>query len=261
MAAYKVLIWSCVMFNVWRAFGNECAGNCEDNDLVFLYQVNKIPKVALEAASTRTTADLGSATAEIDGSKASCRDHQCASGKLLCDELLRFAREEKPSTTVHMALYNGGGIRASIPQGTVTEEHINATHPYGNEIFVATVPGSAVTEMLTTALSEHGAPGNGSAGNWVQAAGMSFKAVWSGESWTQLSVTVGGVALQDGADYTIVTNQYIMDGNGGRKAISGSARDIDKLSKTVPVLMRDYFVANTPVSPPTLMFGLGTLLE
>jgi hypothetical protein len=135
---------------------------------------------------------------------------------------------------------------------------MQATHPYGDAIIVAKVPGSAIATMLQSALDEHTAPGNGTAGNWPQVAGMSFHASWSGASWTLGSVEVGGVALANDAEYTIVTNQYIMDGNGGRAAISGAATSVETLSKNVTALMSDYFKANSPVSPPSLSFAFGT---
>jgi 5'-nucleotidase len=224
-----------------------------DNADIGLLQVGKSVQ-----AHKLSDGKLGTATADIDGEKASCRDHDCAYGTLLCQELLSFAQSEKPNSNVKVALYNGGGIRASIAAGDVTEEHVMKVHPFGNEILVTTVPGSAIQKMVETALLQHGAPGTGAAGNWLQTAGMSFKASWNGTSWALKSIDVGGQPLDGNTEYAVVTNKYIMDGNGGREAISSAAKSTETLSKTVAELMKDYFKNNSPVSPPEELFQFGT---
>jgi 5'-nucleotidase len=252
MTFHKVMILGCMLSPVWHVFGAELSEDCENDDLGSLIQVDKLSQKQRSGSSHKATV-LGSATDEIDGSKASCRDHECAYGKLLCQELLRFAQSDELQTDVKIALYNGGGIRASIPKGEVADEDIEKVHPYGNAILVAKVPGSAIIQMVQTALDEHGAPGTGEAGNWLQVAGMSIQASWSGKSWTLDSIDVAPTT-----QYTIVTNQYIMDGNGGRKAISSAATSQATLSKTVPDLMKAYFKANSPVSPPAVSFRFGS---
>merc|ERR1712070_720717 len=114
-----------------------------------------------------------------------------AYGSLLTDELLCYGRTVNSKTQI--ALYNGGGIRASIPKGAVTDEHLKAVHPYGNHIILAQVPGSAIKTMVVVALKEHGAPLAGAQGNWLQRSGMRFTSWWdaASSSWT---ATVGATS-------------------------------------------------------------------
>ena len=53
--------------------------------------------------------------------------------------------------TVDAAIANGGGIRASIPAGTVTLGDISRAVPYNNVLYVMTLKGSDLLELLEAA--------------------------------------------------------------------------------------------------------------
>jgi 5'-nucleotidase len=212
---------------------------------------------AMHVRSSSATV-IGHATGMIDGSKASCRETKCAYGSLLTDELLRYGKTVNSKTQI--ALYNGGGIRASIPKGAVTDEHLKAVHPYGNHIILAQVSGSAIKTMVEVALNEHGPPLTGAAGNWLQRSGMRFTSSWdsTSSSWTtpEVEVAKGGddswELLDLDREYNIVTNQYIMDGNGGRNVIKNAAKGVNDTMRSVLSLMTEYFQHSSPVAPPTI---------
>lgn len=251
MASRKVMVMIGMMSTAWYALGAECSASadCEEDDIGLI----QLDKVATKQASKI----IGKTTGMIDGSKDSCREHECAYGILLTDELLRYGKTVNSETRI--ALYNGGGIRASIPKGDITEEHLKAVHPYGNTIFLAEVPGSAIQQMVEVALKEHGAPLKGAEGNWLQRSGMRFTSSWqqTSSSWSTPEIEV---AKGDGAwepldldhQYDIVTNKYVMDGNGGRDVIKSAAKEVHDTQKTVISLMTEYFKANSPVSPPSV---------
>jgi len=259
MTLHNVVVLGCMLCVVPIAFTAECSGEVMDDDAASFIQVGKVAQKQ-EVARHDSPPALGEATKEIDGSRQSCRDHQCEYGTLLCNALLDYAQQEKPDRGVIVALYNAGGIRGSIQQGEVTAKDIDKVHPFGNDILVANVSAESILKMVKNALKEHGPPGTGDAGNWPQVAGMSFKASWCNqtESWTLCSIDVGGRILgTEGAPthLQIVTNKYIMDGNGGRHTISGAASHQETLAKKVPELMKDYFKENSPISPPTENFN------
>jgi 5'-nucleotidase len=233
------------------AFAADCSEEQEVDDMGLL----QLDKTAQHTKGEK----IGKTTAEIDGSKKSCRETKCAYGILLTDELLRFGKTRNPTTRI--AMYNAGGIRASVPKGVVTEEDIQAVHPYNNTIFLAEVPGSAIQQMAEVALSEHGAPLAGAAGNWLQRSGMRFTSKWDAtkESWStpEIEVAVAGEddswePLDPDHQYGIVTNQYIMDGNGGRDVIKKAATAVYDTNYMVVTLMTEYFKTNSPVSPPEI---------
>jgi len=197
---------------------------------------------------------IGSTTAAIDGSRASCRDEECQYGNLLCDELLRYGREKYGT---QIALYNGGGIRASLPAGDITAGHIKEVHPFGNKATFFTLKGAAITQMLEDVLSEHGAP-PGTSGNYLQTSGLRFQASLSGSAWTTHNTLVKNIStgawddLDADKSYSVVSNTYIVDGNGGRKVASGNLVMIDENGPAIADLMTDLFRRSSPVSPPAL---------
>lgn len=226
------------------------AEECEDNSIIFLQE-----RLRMHENSKSLAAEVvGTTTGVIDGSEESCRDGECEYGDLLCEELLRYGRQRHGS---QIALYNAGGIRASLPAGSVTREDVLAVHPFGNNATFFNLKGADLKQMLQDALTEHGA-GPGKAGNWLQVAGLRFQASYDRTGWTLRNYLVKNAANGDWAEldndtsYSIASNSYIMDGNGGRKVASDNLELIEANGTGIADLMIDFFKNNSPVSPPAL---------
>ena len=76
-----------------------------------------------------------------------CRNNTCEYGVILCEEMLRYGQSKGYGTQI--AMYNGGGIRASLQPGDITVEMVKQIHPFGNSLSYFTLPGSAVRGMVT----------------------------------------------------------------------------------------------------------------
>lgn len=74
-----------------------------------------------EAVANQSSTKIGITHVYLDGSRDSCRNVECNLGNMLTDafisETITFPDEEKWNT-VNFAVQHGGGIRASIVQGT-----------------------------------------------------------------------------------------------------------------------------------------------
>jgi len=206
-------------------------------------------------ADERELLVVGVAGDKIDGERDSCRDHSCAYGILLTNTLKEFGKQEGFQTQIGM--YNSGGIRASIPKGTVTETEIFAVHPFGNVVWFAQVLGETIQQEIEMALEEHKGPGKGREGSWLQVTGLNFSAVWGGSSWTLSDVMVNtqGNKWEDimpKTIYKIALNTYMMDGNGGRDIIKNNVLSFTRTEKTIAELMIDHFAKNSPVFAPKI---------
>jgi len=222
------------------------AGQCEENEVVFLQHHLGLNENSVKGKSEA----IGRTTAVLDGSSESCRDGECAYGVLLCEELLKQGKMLGHGSQI--GLYNGGGIRASVPQGEVLREHLEDVHPYGNNITFFKLQGKFIREMVQGALNEHG-EGPGKAGNWLQTAGLRFQALYD-EDWDIKNINVKSSsgawdALDDDVQYSVASNTYIMEGNGGRKIASSNLK-VEENGPMVIDAMTGFFRENSPVSPP-----------
>lgn len=76
---------------------------------------------------------------------------QSSVGNLLADlwfDSANFIFKEKTDTSIDFALFNYGGIRATIPKGKVTVERAFKLMPFENELVVVTLTGNKVIELV-----------------------------------------------------------------------------------------------------------------
>ena len=76
---------------------------------------------------------------------------QSTLGNLLADMCVVVADtlyKEKTKNTIDFAMFNNGGIRASIPAGNITKEHAFKLMPFDNELVVATLSGDKVAALV-----------------------------------------------------------------------------------------------------------------
>ncbi len=145
-----------------------------------------------------------------------CRVRECMSGNIVADALLR---EAKPLGAT-IALYMGGGVRASLPVGVVTVGNLLETLPFDNTLVVGELTGKQLREAL-----EHGASGyEKGAGRFVQAAGLSYAVAPSRPVGSRIgTVSVRGASggwepLRPEAVYRVATVDYIAEGGDGYTA-------------------------------------------
>ncbi|KAL7735758.1 hypothetical protein ACLKA6_020007 [Drosophila palustris] len=119
---------------------------------------------------------VGTTKVLLNGDRKACRKKECNFGNFICDTLV-YARVAEGFgglywTDASIALFNGGGIRASIDagtDGTVTGADIATVLPYGNTISVARVKGASLVKSL-----EHSASlrNSDSDGGFLQVSGL-----------------------------------------------------------------------------------------
>ena len=121
----------------------------------------------------------------------------------LCADAFRWR------TGADIAVINGGGMRADLPEGDVTRGACLAIFPFGNTVQMAEVKGAVVREMLEH--SVYGYPV--SFGGFLDVSGVTFtfdatKSV--GERIVE--VKVNGELLDDNKTYTLASNDFLFSG-------------------------------------------------
>ncbi|MCL2013888.1 MAG: choice-of-anchor I family protein [Oscillospiraceae bacterium] len=114
-----------------------------------------------------------------------------------------------------IALTNGGGLRADIPEGDITRGHINSVLPFGNYGVVKEVSPAQLWAILEHGISQLPAL----SGGFPQISGMRFEYIVTKPAGERvISVTIGNTEL-DPADtttkYILATNDFMASGGDG----------------------------------------------
>ena len=96
---------------------------------------------------------VGVTTNLLDGNrKPGVRTQETNLGDLCADAFLWQAKQALAiKGTVDGAIMNGGGLRNSIPAGTITRGSLQGVLPYNNQLYVVKMKGSLLLEMLEAA--------------------------------------------------------------------------------------------------------------
>ncbi|MDY7394275.1 5'-nucleotidase C-terminal domain-containing protein [Aureibaculum sp. 2210JD6-5] len=76
---------------------------------------------------------------------------QSSLGNLMADMCFKMANpifKEKTNTSIDFAMFNHGGLRATIPAGNIIKEHAFKLMPFENELVVVNLSGSKVIELI-----------------------------------------------------------------------------------------------------------------
>jgi 2',3'-cyclic-nucleotide 2'-phosphodiesterase (5'-nucleotidase family) len=109
--------------------------------------------------------------------------------------------------TVDFAFTNAGGIRADIPTGDITRGEVIEAFPFQNVLATTTLTGAQVEEVL-----EQGASGQR---GMVQISGLRFTYdpnQPAGSRVNSITVAATGQPIDPGADYRVVTNDFMING-------------------------------------------------
>jgi 2',3'-cyclic-nucleotide 2'-phosphodiesterase (5'-nucleotidase family) len=100
----------------------------------------EVKRVAAEA-ERELGREVGRLDQELDGRREVLRRGEAAFGNFVAD----LARQ---ITGADVALFNGGGFRATLPAGPLTLKHIYQAFPFRNELVVGSLTGAQIAEAL-----------------------------------------------------------------------------------------------------------------
>jgi 5'-nucleotidase len=176
----------------------------------------------IEELKARVVAET---SAEIDGTRETCRQVECQMGNLVAEAML----DRVAGQGVTIALANGGGLRASIDAGPVTMGEVLTVLPFRNTL--ATFEASG--EMIVAALENGVSQLEDGAGRFLQVAGLKYSfdpAQPAGSRVSEVQVLVGGDAwapIDPATTYLVVTNNYVRQGGDGFAMFTQAARAYD----------------------------------
>ncbi len=133
------------------------------------------------------------------------REEENPLGNLVADSMLWYTKY----LGADFALQNGGGIRADLPEGRLTERMIYEALPFDSTVVVLTLDGKSVQSLF-----EYMATISSGQGGFPQVSeGVSMTIDMSKKKCTQ--VMINGKPLDTSRTYKIATNSYLAAGGDG----------------------------------------------
>lgn len=186
-------------------------------------------------------------TADIDGSRETCRAVECPMGNLIAEAMLDRVKDQG----VTIAIQNGGGVRASIDAGPVTMGEVLTVLPFQNTLSTFEVTGETVVAALENGVSEV----EEAAGRFAQVAGLKYSfdpkapagarvsdvMVKSGDDWAP---------IDPAATYKLVSNNYVRGGGDGYRMFVDAANAYD-FGPDLADVTAEYMAKTGPVAPMT----------
>lgn len=209
-------------------------------------------------------AEVGKALEEVVGYSAQrlewstqlVRGQNSPIANLVTDALLDFFADYEPD----ICLVNGGGMRASIPEGAVTLKTCNSVLPFDNDMMLVEASGATVLAALENGVSYL----PGLHGKFAQPAGITYTADLTKEAGKRVSdVTLkDGTKLDPDKRYKVVINSFIAGGGDGYSMFNvlneeaGIAEDVKIITHVNKTYMRHalqaYFEKSSEEKPITV---------
>jgi 2',3'-cyclic-nucleotide 2'-phosphodiesterase (5'-nucleotidase family) len=190
---------------------------------------------ALEAALGETVAIAGE---DLEGEGA--RRRETALGDLVADAVRRAAGAE-------VAIVNGGGIRASIRQGTVRLKELYTALPYENYVVAFDLSGRDLKRALEhgVAAAEHGD------GRFPQVSGLRFTWSPSANPGRRIrKVLIAGRPLEPERRYRVATHDFLAAGGDGYRIFVEARRGSVSSGRRVRDLVAEALKQSQTVLPP-----------
>jgi len=138
----------------------------------------------------------------LDAERENVRSHETNLADLIADSIRDAAGSD-------IGMINGGGVRASINIGDITVKDVYNVLPFINEIYLTSVKGSVIYDMLEYSLDQ-----KTPFGGFLQVSGITVTYDPSKEAGSKLvSITKDGAALDRDATYTLAVLDFVATGD------------------------------------------------
>ncbi|MCB1407606.1 MAG: bifunctional metallophosphatase/5'-nucleotidase [Rhodobacteraceae bacterium] len=191
---------------------------------------------------------VSEAAAPIEGDRTICRQMECSMGNLVTDAML--SRVAGQGITI--AIQNGGGLRASIDDGTITLGEVLSVLPFQNTLATFELSGAAVVAALENGASQM----EEGAGRFAQVSGLRYTvdpAAPAGSRISDVMVRSGSdwVPIDAGATYGVVSNNFMRSGGDGYAMFRDEATNAYDYGPDLADVVAEFLAENTPYTPYT----------
>ncbi|MBO5731378.1 MAG: 5'-nucleotidase C-terminal domain-containing protein [Treponema sp.] len=183
-------------------------------------------------------------TAPFEFGNRLSRYQETSVGNLTCDAIVHYL--QSTGVTVDFAFMNGGGVRAALPAGQVTKEHIMTMLPFENYVYVISIKGSDLIEFFDfVATIPQGA------GAFAQVSKEARYTLTYDENKTGTisNLTIGGQPIDPDKTYRMATNDYLASGGDGYTVLTRNFESFNTSMLLSDVVIQYVQTLNQPVEP------------
>lgn len=146
---------------------------------------------------------LGKSTVDLDGIRGHSRSQETNFANLITDAM-------KETGNAEITLFNGGGIRESVPAGDITLYQTSNALPFTNSLVVLEMKGDKIYDAIERGLRRYPSSSNGP---FLQVSGISYEIDGSKEAGQRLvRVMKDGQPLDKEKTYLVATNDFLYYG-------------------------------------------------
>ncbi len=202
------------------------------------------------ALDSYTSTVIGQNSVELNGDAGVCRFYECTMGDLVSDAMQWQTSDDE----VEIAVFNAGGIRASIDPGDIDLAEVYNALPFGNSISTFQLSGQSLLKMLEHSVSVAEDPENDGTGRFLQVSGL--RLIWNpakpvGERLETVEIgshDTGFTPLNASTLYRIATNNYIRQGGDGYNMLAEEAVAPYDYGMLITEAVTAYVSAYSPVT-------------
>ncbi|MBI2608234.1 MAG: 5'-nucleotidase C-terminal domain-containing protein [Deltaproteobacteria bacterium] len=185
----------------------------------------------LDKAAVLMKEPLGTSKVVLDGIRENVRSGETNLGNLVTDAF-------RDLTKADVAIHNGGGIRASMNQGTITFGDIRRSFPFNNTIVTLNLTGSELLEVLNRSASLPRP-----AGGFLQVSGIKMTIK---DNHIQ-DVLINGAPLDGNKVYSVAANDFTANGGDGYEMLKDKKK-IDS-GYIISGALKQYILTKKAISP------------
>lgn len=145
---------------------------------------------------------------------------------LTSDFMMQLDRSYTDGETIDAAFMNVFGIRAPIAKGEITVGNIFDTYPFENTLTIVKIKGKYLQEIFRSYARMGGA-------------GLSKNIKLTIKDKQLVESSINGKAVENERIYTIVTLDYLAEGNDGMEALTNAVS-----VKQTGIALREYMIDN-----------------
>ena len=189
---------------------------------------------------------VSEATASIEGDRSVCRQMECQMGNLVADAMLSRVAGQG----ISIAIQNGGGLRASIDDGTITLGEVLTVLPFQNTLATFELSGAGVIASLENGASRLEDGG----GRFAQVSGLQYTVTSTADVGSRISDVMvmaegGWVPIDPEATYGVVSNNFMRSGGDGYAIFRDDALNAYDYGPDLADVVAEYLAENTPYVP------------
>ncbi|MDH4451460.1 MAG: bifunctional UDP-sugar hydrolase/5'-nucleotidase UshA [Rhodoferax sp.] len=183
-----------------------------------------------EFGQKKLMVEVGRSDGKLEGDRSVVRSQPAALGVMI-------GRAMMEKTRADLAVVNAGGVRDSLPAGTITYKDVLTVHPFGNTIAVVDFTGQEVLDYLRVLAKM--TPGSGA---FPQFAGIRLVI----EQGVVVQALVAGTPIDRARTYRMALNNFVASGGDGYPKVVGHPTYVDTGFVDADVL-RGFIAAHSPL--------------